>query len=69
MMTKEQILRHVAVHNDCTLDEAGDILQDVREMFLEAVEAADMDAVTDMMYEELGLELDFLVDVIDYFKG
>ena len=69
MMTKEQILRNVAVHNDCTLDEAGDILQDVQEMFREAVEAADTETVEDIMYEELGLELDFLVEVIDYFKG
>lgn len=68
-MTKEQILHNVAEHNDCALDEASEILQDVREMFLEAVEAADTETVEDIMHEELGLELDFLVEVIDYFEG
>ena len=64
-MTKEQILSSVMERYDISREEAEEILQDVRKPLLEAVEAADMEYVKDIMYEEFGLELDYLVDVID----
>ena len=64
-MTKEQILSSVVERHDISHEEAEEILQDVRKPLLEAVEAVDMEYVKDIMYEEFGLELDYLVDVID----
>lgn len=47
-----------------TQTEAEHILSRVREMLYEAAEAGDYGEAEEIMYSELGLEMDYLFDII-----
>lgn len=46
------------------LEEATAVYEDAKEMILEAIENDEHDEVENIMYEELGLEMDYLFDVL-----
>lgn len=50
--------------DNCTVDEAREQVNFAREMISDAIENGDFSEVEDIMYGELGLELDYVFDLI-----
>lgn len=50
--------------DDMTQEEAEHLLEQVREEINDLLEAGDTECVEDVMYTELGLEMDYIFDVL-----
>ena len=55
-----EIVRILMKRDGLTKQEAIETVKEVREMIQEAVECGDYDEVEDIMYSELGLEMDYI---------
>jgi len=52
--------------DDMTLEEARDLVADVREQIEDAVADGDYEYAEDIMLSDLGLEMDYIFDVLGY---
>ncbi len=52
--------------DDMTLEDARDLVADVREQIEEAVADGDYEYAEDIMLSELGLEMDYIFDILGY---
>lgn len=60
MYTKFDIAKIIAERDEIPLSEAKDLVNDVQEMINEAIESGEFIEVENIMYDELGLELDYI---------
>ena len=63
-MNKNEIIEVLMNRDHMTKEEAVNHYRYVREMINEAVSNGDYDEVEDIMYSELGLEMDYIFDIM-----
>lgn len=63
-MGTEKIIRIIMKRDGLSHEEASQVVNDAREAMLEAAANEDYDEAEEIMYSELGLEMDYLFDLI-----
>ena len=59
-----KIVKILMKRDNLTEEEAKNQFEYVKEMINDAVSSGDYDEVEDIMYSELGLEMDYIMDII-----
>ena len=63
-MSKEKIIRIIMKRDDMSHTEAARVVNNAREAIIEAAASGSYDEAEEIMYSELGMELDYLFDLI-----
>lgn len=63
-MDTEKIIRMIMKRDELTHDEAAEIVNEARDAILEAATNDDYNEAENIMYDELGLEMDYILDLI-----
>ena len=60
----ERIIAIIMRRDELTHKEAASVVNEAREMILEAAASDDYDEAEEIMYSELGLEMDYIFDLL-----
>ena len=63
-MDTEKIIRMIMKRDELTHDEAAEIVNEARDAILKAATNDDYNEAENIMYDELGLEMDYILDLI-----
>ena len=63
-MDTEKIIRMIMERDELTHDEAAEIVNEARDAILKAATNDDYNEAENIMYDELGLEMDYILDLI-----
>ena len=62
----EKIIEILMRRDDMTRQEAAEVVKEARKALMEAAADGDMEAAEEVLYDQLGLELDYLFDLIGF---
>ena len=62
--SKNKIIQVLMKRDELTLEEAIEVFNDVKEEMEEAIAAGDYELAEEIMASELGLELDYVFDIL-----
>ena len=62
----EKIIEILMRRDDMNRKEAAEVVKEARKALMEAAADGDMEAAEEVLYDQLGLELDYLFDLIGF---
>lgn len=62
----EKVIKIIMRRDRLTRDEATDLVEETAEAMIEAIEAGDLEEAETILAQELGLEPDYLFDLIPF---